>query len=84
MRLHPYVARLTSPVASSQQAEKYRLYAVGPPITAPTKPGMIKMTSGSCLKVPMELYDLPLNNVGAFIRKVGVQSSFNLLHAALC
>jgi len=61
---------------------------VGPPITAPTKPGMIKMTSGSCLKVPMELYDLPLQNVGAFISKVGSGSNANCsdaaVRAALC
>ena len=67
------------------QAEKYRLYAVGPPLTAPSKPGMIKMTSGSCIKVPMELYDLPLTNVGAFISKVGVllQLLHSWTHAAL-
>ena len=68
--LQHHVQHLTRPVGVAQQAEKYRLYAVGPPLTAPTKPGMIKMTQGSCIKVPMELYDLPMTNVGAFISKV--------------
>ena len=53
------------------QAERYRLFAVGPPLTTPTKPGMIRANTGSCIKVPMELYDMPLTAVGAFISKVG-------------
>ena len=53
------------------QAERYRLFAVGPPLTTPTKPGMIRTNTGSCIKVPMELYDVPLEMVGAFISKVG-------------
>ena len=65
------------------QAERYRLFAVGPPLTTPTKPGMIRTNAGSCIKVPMELYDVPLAMVGAFVSKVGLPFVVQLLRGLL-
>lgn len=46
------------------------MYAISFPAHLPTKPGLVRVTDGSGTAFPIEVWDVPADQVGSFLVKV--------------
>jgi allophanate hydrolase len=65
-------------VRRGKTAPSYQLYAL--PGTSPPKPGLVRMGAEGGVSIDLEIWDLPLSEVGGFLNQVPSPLTIGLIH----